>query len=361
MTIFFFFLLQVTQFSDTSSGSGAKTTAANAAKKLLSRLNFRDNKSTSPEDSETSVEADHHTAVSPSVVKSGEESDPVITGESREDDAKPLSEAAVSNTDSSGLEGGGASKGSSKPAQGKENIHEGQETDSKDDTVTSRSAKSSEQLRGGQKRMGNSLEKPTVKVRPQTTATAKSTSLGQQQSLGSKEKTKRELGSRETSNRLTSSSTTASHVSKVIQRIQQQNSSQEPTTTNRVPKPAVTQGLGPVYPHDSLPGPMKPKPPRRTAPSSHPPRAPRPLSTPDMEQDSSQVLATSSLPGLTDCSKVELEMLSELQQKAASNDCYGLLGVVSEVTPEELARARRERTKVLHPDHFANDPERQAK
>ena len=60
-------------------------------------------------------------------------------------------------------------------------------------------------------------------------------------------------------------------------------------------------------------------------------------------------------------SKEERQLLTELQQKAAANDYYRLLGVDSEASVEELARARREKTRVLHPDHFANDPERQAK
>ena len=68
-------------------------------------------------------------------------------------------------------------------------------------------------------------------------------------------------------------------------------------------------------------------------------------------------LATATSGG----SKEERQLLAELQQKAAANDYYCLLGVDSEASVEELARARREKTRVLHPDHFANDPERQAK
>jgi hypothetical protein len=82
-----------------------------------------------------------------------------------------------------------------------------------------------------------------------------------------------------------------------------------------------------------------------------------------MDDNPSLSLLTSSLPGLhiPECSKEELELLSELFQKAAGSDYYSLLGVNSDATMEEMARARREKTRVLHPDHFANDPERQAK
>ena len=48
-------------------------------------------------------------------------------------------------------------------------------------------------------------------------------------------------------------------------------------------------------------------------------------------------------------------LLMSLQMKAVENDYYGLLHVESGVSAEELSRARRERTRALHPDHYAND------
>ena len=359
--------LQVTQFTDAPSGLAS---ASSAARKLLSRFNFRDNKSTSPEDSDVSVEADRHAALSPSVNKNGEESDPIIKEESAED-GRPLSVATVvSNSDSSSLKTG-TGKESSKTSQGKENKPEGSEPASRDGSVVRKCTRQSEQHQhGGGKESSTSNKpgKPTVKVKPQVATAAANAPQGQHPSSDGSEKTRRELGTPETiSSSLSSSSSNppAGHVSSVIQRMQHQNSQssqEEPVVTKRAPKPAPTSRLGPIYPHDSLPGPVKPRPSRKTAPSSqHPPRAPRPLSSPNMDEGSDQNLVTLSLPGLTDCSKEELELLRELQQKAAASDYYGLLGVDPEVTTEELARARREKTRVLHPDHFTNDPERQAK
>ena len=50
-------------------------------------------------------------------------------------------------------------------------------------------------------------------------------------------------------------------------------------------------------------------------------------------------------------------LLSGLQVKARDNDYYGILRVNTTATEEELSKARRERTKELHPDHFTNDEE----
>ena len=56
-----------------------------------------------------------------------------------------------------------------------------------------------------------------------------------------------------------------------------------------------------------------------------------------------------------------VQLLSQLQEQAAANDYYGLLGVEAGATEADLARARREKSRELHPDHFASDPERRAR
>ena len=53
------------------------------------------------------------------------------------------------------------------------------------------------------------------------------------------------------------------------------------------------------------------------------------------------------------------QLLTRLQQQASENDYYQLLGVDPSVSGDELARVRREKSRQLHPDHFANQPERQ--
>ena len=375
--------LQVTQFTDTSTSSlGAS--ASSAAKKLLSRLNFRESIKSSPprEDSEASVEADPSANTS-SPVSANEESAPSITKESSEE-AKSLDSAVKNPSNSeSGATTKPAQSSNSRTGTSAENSKSANEKaqDSDKSGTMSKSTKQPSQLSGQPQSSVPPKEtvrakKPAVKVRPQQIVTAASPSSPQESlSRTSGEKAKRELGSSETSSTnastSSSSSTLASHVSNVIQRMQnsqtsQQQHQQHQSGTNimrRAPKPAVTArpGPGPIYPHDNIPGPVKPRPMRKTAPSSHSPRVPRPLSVPNMEDNSSLLLLTSSLPGRTECSKEEKELLSELYQKAAGNDYYGLLGVDSDATMEELARARREKTRVLHPDHFANDPERQAK
>ena len=370
----------MTQFTDASTSSlGAS--ASSAAKKLLSRLNFRESKSSPPrEDSDTSVEADPQTNTA-SPVNANEESAPAIVKESSK-------EAKSIDTGDSNLSNSGSGATSTKSAQSS-NLKTGTSAHSKsarekaqDSDISGTMSKSikqpsqhSEQSWSGvAPRETVRAKKPAVKVRPQQIVTAASPSSPQESSR-SGEKAKRVLGgSFETSSSTnayssSSSTTSASHVSNVIQRMQNSQTSQQQqqqpsaNITRRAPKPAVTArpGPGPTYPHDNIPGPVKPRPVRKTAPTSHSPRAPRPLSVPNMDDNSSLSLLTSSLPGLTDCSKEELELLSELYQKAAGSDYYGLLGIDSDATMEELARARREKTRVLHPDHFANNPERQAK
>lgn len=362
-------VLQETNFNDAPS-SGAMVTASIAARKFFSRLTFRDNKSASPdEDNEASVGADREeTASSPT--GSNEESHTATTKGSGEDINPPN----AGNSDllqGSKLESG-APEVSPKPEQRNAKEPESSaETTQKPDTSINKSAKPAQPNKlshTGPKEMIRP-KKPSVKVKPQM-ATATSPPAGQQLSnTSSDEKMKRELSSPSEAPTFSSSSSSSlssssSHVSNATQRMQNSQASQQLAANSRVSKPTATAATipGPTYPHGSVPGPVKPRPPRRTAPSSHPRRTPRPLSTPNMDDSSSLTLLTSSLPGLqTECSKEELQLMTELQQKATANDYYGLLGVDPEATMEELARARRDRTRVLHPDHFANDPERQAK
>lgn len=53
----------------------------------------------------------------------------------------------------------------------------------------------------------------------------------------------------------------------------------------------------------------------------------------------------------------ELKLLSTLHHQARENDYYGILRVEPSATQEELSRARRERTRELHPDHYTSDEE----
>ena len=374
----------MTQFTDTSasiasSGLGAKASATNAARKILSRLHLGgESKSLPPcEGGEKSTETDPPaSAASPGDIN--EESAPVITKVSSED--KKLLNAGDHNISDSEK---------SDPTETAKNLNPKSSTSATDSEVSeaalskpeSRSAKQpSQPNHNHQPRDGVSLgegrvraKKPAVKVRPQQIAVGANPSSSQEQ-LVSGERTKRELSSHETSNGTGPSlspslSTSASRVSSVIQRIQnsqtpQQEKQPAPNITSRkAPKPAVAtkRGPGPTYPCESIPGPIKPRLVRKTAPSSHSSRAPQTLSVSNMDNHSRLSLLTSSLPGLTECSKEELELLSQLFDKAAGSDYYSLLGAHPDATMEELARARREKTRVLHPDHFGNDPERQAR
>ena len=51
--------------------------------------------------------------------------------------------------------------------------------------------------------------------------------------------------------------------------------------------------------------------------------------------------------------------LRRLQEMAVENDYYGMFGVESTATTEDLARVRREKSRQLHPDHFAGQSDRQ--
>lgn len=48
-----------------------------------------------------------------------------------------------------------------------------------------------------------------------------------------------------------------------------------------------------------------------------------------------------------------------LQRQASENDYYQLFGVDCTATTEDLARVRRDKSRQFHPDHFANQPEKQ--
>ena len=50
----------------------------------------------------------------------------------------------------------------------------------------------------------------------------------------------------------------------------------------------------------------------------------------------------------------EVRLLTKLTARAQTNDYYRLLGAEPGSTSEELAKARRERSRELHPDHCAN-------
>jgi len=51
----------------------------------------------------------------------------------------------------------------------------------------------------------------------------------------------------------------------------------------------------------------------------------------------------------------EVKLLGKLGTRARLNDYYSLLGVEPDCSPDDLAKARRERSRELHPDHCAND------
>lgn len=66
-------------------------------------------------------------------------------------------------------------------------------------------------------------------------------------------------------------------------------------------------------------------------------------------------------PAIEGASPRATQLLRRLQQQAAASDYYSLLRVDPDATPEDLARARREVTSKLHPDHFTANPKQQAR
>lgn len=53
--------------------------------------------------------------------------------------------------------------------------------------------------------------------------------------------------------------------------------------------------------------------------------------------------------------QLEVQLLGKLNIKAHSNDYYRMLGVEPGCSQDDLAKARREKSRELHPDHCAND------
>ena len=56
-----------------------------------------------------------------------------------------------------------------------------------------------------------------------------------------------------------------------------------------------------------------------------------------------------------------VQLLSQLQECAANNDYYSLFGVEPTATMADLAKARREKSRELHPDHFGGDHEQRTR
>ena len=56
-----------------------------------------------------------------------------------------------------------------------------------------------------------------------------------------------------------------------------------------------------------------------------------------------------------------LQLLSQLQECAAASDYYSLLGVGPSATGADLAKARRDKSREHHPDHFGGDHEQRAR
>lgn len=79
------------------------------------------------------------------------------------------------------------------------------------------------------------------------------------------------------------------------------------------------------------------------------PRPPKP----PLAKKPEALVRSNSFPFMMGDSVIILENVKRL---AAENDYYGLLELSPEATPEELAKARRDKSKALHPDHFRNGP-----
>ena len=108
---------------------------------------------------------------------------------------------------------------------------------------------------------------------------------------------------------------------------------------------------------------MEPSPETRLA-FPPPPKAPKPSAKKHTPPQPDRTGATTSRPSDAPVGGGGGEfagLLSRLQRCGAGNDYYVLLGVAEEAGEEELARARRDRARELHPDHFGGDPEGRAR
>lgn len=247
--------MQVIPFTDTSPTSSVtvKSSAANAAKKLLSRFNFRENKSASPESSETSIEADRHEPM----IMSNEESDPVIKEGSVGMDTKTLDLAGDGHLSKSEKSANATSPTSVKELE-KENKPPEKVTETSN-SLESLSAKAAtsrrQQHSGGQvEAVNNRLKKPTVKVKPQI-AVANSWTGQQVLSPSGDDKTKKELSSVEPAAKSRSSSSSSSstgHVSSVKQKIE--SSSRASHQAAAVIDERATSRPNPVRHDNSIPG-----------------------------------------------------------------------------------------------------------
>ena len=140
----------------------------------------------------------------------------------------------------------------------------------------------------------------------------------------------------------------------------------QPPSRHTAPKDLPASRQPPIAPKDLPPS-------RHTAPKDLPPsRHTAPKDLPPSRQPPSRHTAPKDLPpsrhpGVTTVpvngsakageDNQELRILLSLQRKASDNDYYGLMRVTPDASADELAGARRDRTKALHPDHFAHNQE----
>ena len=168
-------------------------------------------------------------------------------------------------------------------------------------------------------------KKPSVKPKPplkSSTSSEASVVTSSSQSLG-------HITS--SSDQVTSSS---SHVGQVIERMESESESKVTPPRHRRSKQRVVLPSVSSMEHTN-----------RSRTHSHP----SPKTTPSLPRRLSGHTSYSGDIGVT---------LEQLRRLALTNDCYALLGVQSSATLEELTRARREKSRLLHPDHFAGQPDR---